>query len=87
MRDTLLRLGRPYVERYVAGLAGVYLTERRRRRLQRQAEAAISAELLPVELSLETPERRAPTLWFILSGLLLGSAFGAIIYLLARDSR
>jgi hypothetical protein len=86
MLNLLFRLLFPYLQRYLANRAAIYLQERRTRRLKKLAENIATTDPLLIGLSKILRGRSSNTLWFSLAGLLLGSAFGAIFYLLVRDS-
>lgn len=86
MYTLLLKLALPYLQRYLAARAAGYFQERRTRRLNKPLEEIIPADPLPAAISAGERASSSNTLWFTLAGLLLGGAFGAIFYLLMRDS-
>jgi hypothetical protein len=89
MYSLILKLAWPYLQRYLANRAAGYLQDRRTRRLKQtveeKVEEVVSDYLPPVETVTAASSRSVNTVWFSLSGLLLGGAFGLIVYLLYRD--
>ena len=89
MYSLILKLAWPYLQRYLANRTADYLQDRRARRLKQTVEEnieeVVSDYLPPVEIVTDTPRPGANTVWFSLAGLLLGGAFGLIVYLLYRD--
>lgn len=87
MYSLILKLAWPYLQRYLAGRAAGYLQDRRARRLKQAVEEKVE-EVVPDYLPpvvTPAPRNTANTIWFSLAGLLLGGAFGFIVYLLYKD--
>jgi hypothetical protein len=95
MYITIFKLIWPYVGRHLADYAAGYLQERRERRLQQAQEQATVADCPPcppcppaVEPTTSSAGVLADgynTFWFTLSGLVLGGAFGLMLYVFVRD--
>ena len=89
MYSLILKLVLPYLQRYLANRAAGYLQDRRARRLKQtveeKVEEVVSDYLPPTEMLTASSSHSANTVWFSLSGLLLGGAFGLIVYLLYRE--
>ena len=89
MYKTILRLVWPYVLRYLARRSSDYLAERRERKRQQEMAAVPGDEQAPnvppviVEpIDYSAPQTRLVTVnavWYILSGVVLGSAIGLIL--------
>jgi hypothetical protein len=79
---TIFKLIRPYLIRYLAKSAASYLETRRVQRLKRGQEETVEAEMQVYPETL--PAREA--VWYTLSGMLLGSAFGLILAVLFRPA-
>ena len=84
MLMVVLRFLMPYVGRYVANYIADYLENRRAARSELP-----KPEQRPVECSPCPPaapiSNRANTVWYSLSGLLLGSALASMLYIIWRD--
>ena len=89
MYSLILKLAWPYLQRYLANKTAGYLQDRRTRRLsqavEEKVEEVVSDYLPPAEIVTDRSHSGANTLWFTMAGLLLGGAFGLIVYLLYRD--
>jgi hypothetical protein len=89
MYSLILKLAWPYLQRYLAQKTAGYLQDRRTRRLketvEEKVEEVVSDYLPPAEIVTDAPRFAANTVWFSLAGLLLGGAFGLIVYLLYKD--
>ncbi len=72
MYITVLKLFLPYLLRYLAGRAANYINTRRNRRLAALKES----EPLSEECQRLPPADSQRAVWFGLSGILIGSAFG-----------
>jgi hypothetical protein len=94
MYTTIFKLIWPYLGRYLSDYAADYLQERREKRLQQAKEQAVVTDCPPCPPCppAELPAAAGPvadsanTFWFTLSGLLLGGAFGLMLYIFARDN-
>lgn len=92
MQKTILRLVWPYVLRYLAKHGAIYLEKRReQKRLLKLAEAEASA--LPDSPDVAGEDLRPPQsapkparpIWYVLAGVLLGSAIGLMLAKLLRE--
>jgi hypothetical protein len=79
---TIFKIIRPYLIRYLAKSAADYLETRRAQRLQRGLAETVAPETRAYPETL--PAREA--VWYTLSGMLLGSAFGLILAVLFRPA-
>lgn len=90
MQKTLLRLVWPYILRYLAKHGAVYLEKRReQKRLLKatQAEAAAppdSPDVAAIE-GPPLPQTAPPPIWYVLAGVLLGSAISLMLVKLLRE--
>ena len=91
MYKTILRIIWPYVLRYLAQRSVDYLDQRRERKGQPEeaasygpAESAIAAEAFERPPAPSTRSSTANTVWYTLSGVLLGSAIGLILATVLR---
>lgn len=95
MYKTILRLAWPYVLRYLARYSADYLAQRRERKRQQETAAVQAEEPIPdlPPASVEAIEYPAPPIklvtinavWYILSGVVLGSALGLILARVFRE--
>lgn len=87
MQKTLLRLVWPYILRYLAKHGADYLEKRReqKRLLKRaQAEAVVPPDVAAIEGP--PPPQTAPRpIWYVLAGVLLGSAISLMLVKLLRE--
>jgi hypothetical protein len=89
MQKTLLRLVWPYILRYLAKHGAVYLEKRReQKRLRKtaQSEAVVpptSPDIAVVEC--RPPQTARRPIWYVLAGVLLGSAISLILVKLLRE--
>ncbi|HEX9923620.1 MAG TPA: hypothetical protein VGD99_13260 [Anaerolineae bacterium] len=79
---TIFKIIRPYLIRYLAKSAAGYLETRRVQRLQRGLAETIEPETRVYSETLPARE----VVWYTLSGVLLGSAFGLILAVLFRPT-
>jgi len=98
---TIFKIVWPYLQRFLAGKAAEYLQERGQHRsgLSEEVEApGVSSPCPPcppvdvpvgsdVNSSVMTESSSSDAIWFALSGLLLGSAFSLMLYIILRDSK
>jgi len=81
----ILRLLLPFVQKYAAQYVADYLENRREQRLKEAELAAECPPCPPCPTDAPAASTRSRRIWYSLSGLLLGSAFGLIGYLLVRQ--
>ena len=85
-----IRLLKQILEEKVEEAAPDYLSPTKKRHLEQiveeKAEEVIPDYLPPVEILTGAPRSSANTVWLSLSGVLLGGAFGFIVYLLTRNA-
>lgn len=89
---TIFKIVWPLLERLLAKQAAEYLEDRRQRRRQPveiQESTADSPPCPPVDTPVvaETETSSDDSIWFALSGILLGSAFSLMLYVLLQDDR
>lgn len=77
---TIFKIIRPYLIRYLAKSTADYLETRRVQRLKRGLEETVEPE---AQVYPETLPARA-TVWYTISGVVLGSALGVILAVLFR---
>ena len=84
----LLRLVLPFVQKYAARYAADYLESwrERRRQLSNLEESLDCPPCPPCPTAGDGPFSRRNKVWYGLSGILLGGAFGLIGYLLLRPN-
>jgi hypothetical protein len=100
MYATIFKIAWPYLQRFLAGKAVEYLQERRERRLGLSEEEAMLVECPPcppcppaeapvtsdVNSPTMTDSSSSDAIWFALSGILLGSAFSVMLYIIVQDA-
>lgn len=94
MQKTILRLIWPYVQRYLAKYAADYLEKRRQLKRQLKEEEARLAELAqdlqsaipakPAEYSSSPKLLTTNAVWYILAGILIGSALSWMLVNILR---
>ena len=93
MYAMILRLAWPYLIRFATSQAANYLEQRRERRAQPKEQPNNLAECPPCPPCPPTAESNAEDeqttgfFWYALSGLLLGSAFSLMLYVLLQDDK
>jgi len=88
MYATILKIAWPYLQRYLAGKAAAYLQQQRK-----SSQSPVETQNIPPDDcppcppagALEQDKSSANTIWYALSGILLGSAFSVIIYTLMKE--
>ncbi len=92
MHIAIIRVMWPFVMRYVAGYVAKYLQTRRDRSIHPPTDQPRPVECLPcppcppaVESTNYLSQPTNNGIWFALSGLLLGSAFGTMVYILVKN--
>ncbi|MBE7474815.1 MAG: hypothetical protein DPW09_14145 [Anaerolineae bacterium] len=89
MQKTLLRLVWPYILRYLAKHGAVYLEKRREQKRLLKATQAEAAAVSPDSSDVavvECPSPPAPPpIWYVLAGVLLGSAISLMLVKLLRE--
>ena len=91
MYATILKLAWPYLMRFATSQAANYLEQRRERRAQSTEQQNNLAECPPCPPCPPTTpfnadeEQTTGSFWYALSGLLLGSAFSLMLYVLLQD--
>lgn len=89
---TVFKLIWPLLERLLAKQAAEYLEDRRQQRRQAggiQESTADCPPCPPVDtpVVVETEATSDNSIWFALSGILLGSAFSLMLYVMLQDDR
>ena len=92
MHLTIFKVVWPFLERLLAKQAAQYLEKRRQQRRQPSEVQESTADCppcppadMPVVVEAETSS--GGSMWFALSGILLGSAFSLMLYLMLQDDR
>lgn len=91
MQKTILRLVWPYILRYLAKHGATYLEKRReQKRLLKLAElepepAPVSPDAAVIECPPPPVSKSVKPIWYVLAGVLLGSAIGLMLARLLRE--
>jgi hypothetical protein len=91
MYKTILRLAWPYLLRYLARHSADYLAQRRERKRQQETAAQPIQDLPPAIVApVEDPAPQTKLItvnavWYILGGVVLGSAIGLILAQVFRE--
>ncbi len=94
MYTTVLKIGLPYLQRFLASQAAEYLQKRREQRLNAPEDELPSVECSPcppssqmeTAITAEVEPSSSSTMWFAMSGILLGGAFSVMLYVILRDT-
>ncbi|MCK6627927.1 MAG: hypothetical protein L6R45_22460 [Anaerolineae bacterium] len=85
MQKTILRLVWPYILRYLAKHGAVYLEKRREQKRLRKAAPAEAVVVPPDSPDVAVveypplPQAAPRPIWYVLAGVLLGSAIGLML--------
>ena len=90
MFTLILRLAWPHLMRFATSQAADYLESRRQRSLEGKGEPQAAAECPPCPPCppgvAASESSTGNTIWFALSGVMLGSAVSLMLYLILQDN-
>jgi|GEM_PF-2396542 len=89
---TIFKVVWPLLEKLLAKQAAEYLEDRRQHRRQAAEVRESTADCPPcppvdMPVVVETEATSDDSIWFALSGILLGSAFSLMVYVMLQDDR
>ena len=89
---TIFKVIWPFLEWLLAKQAAQYLEDRRQQRHQASDVQESTADYPPcppadMPIMTQTEDSSGDSIWFALSGILLGSAFSLMLYVMLQDDR
>lgn len=92
MYVTIFKIVWPFLQRLLARQAAEYLEDRRQQRGKASEAEELTADCPPcppadIPVAAETEVSSDDSIWFALSGILLGSAFSLMLYVMLQDDK